>query len=90
MEAVTSGKVIPDVTIEFTRVYDAGKTFYKYEFTNVLVTSYQSSESTGNTAPTDTLTLNFEEIKVTYTEYDSTGSSKGNIEWSWKIEESET
>lgn len=89
MEAVTLGKVIPEVTIEVTRVYDVTKTFYKYELKNVLVTSYQSSESAGNTAPTDTLTINFEEIKVTYTEHDSTGSSKGNVEWSWKIEESE-
>jgi type VI secretion system secreted protein Hcp len=90
MEAVTLGKVIPEVTIEVTRAYDIRKTFYKYELMNVFVTSYQSSGSTGNTAPTDTLTINFEEIKVTYTEYDSTGSSKGNVEWSWKIEESET
>jgi type VI secretion system secreted protein Hcp len=31
--------------------------------------------------------LNFEEIKVTYTENDAKGKSKGNIEYSWKVEE---
>jgi type VI secretion system secreted protein Hcp len=38
-------------------------------------------------APMEEFTLNFEEIKVTYTECDSTGKKKGNVEYSWKIEE---
>jgi hypothetical protein len=29
---------------------------------------------------------NFEEIKVTYTEYDDEGSSQGNIEYEYKVE----
>ena len=40
-------------------------------------------------APIEELSLNFEEIKVTYTECDSSGKSKGNIEYSWKVEEGE-
>ncbi len=40
-------------------------------------------------APMEELSLNFEEIKVTYTECDSTGKSKGNVEYSWKVEEAE-
>jgi len=39
-------------------------------------------------APMEEISLNFEEIKVTYTECDkSTGSPKGNVEYSWKVEE---
>jgi type VI secretion system secreted protein Hcp len=38
-------------------------------------------------APMEEISLNFEEIKVTYTECDSTGKSKGNVEFSWKVEE---
>jgi len=41
-------------------------------------------------APMEEMSLNFEEIKVTYTECDSTGKSKGNIEYSWKVEEGES
>ena len=41
-------------------------------------------------APIEELSLNFEEIKVTYTECDSSGKSKGNIEYSWKVEEGES
>ena len=51
MEVISKGTVIPEVVIELTRQYDEGKTFYRYELTNVLVTSYQSSASSGKTDP---------------------------------------
>ena len=41
-------------------------------------------------APMEELSLNFEEIKVTYTECDSSGNAKGNVEYSWKVEETES
>jgi len=40
-------------------------------------------------APMEELSLNFEQIKVTYTECDSSGKSKGNVEYTWKVEEAE-
>ena len=33
--------------------------------------------------------LNFEEIKVTYTEADEGGKSKGKVEYAWKVEAGE-
>jgi len=86
MEAAAKGTVITTVAIEAGRNYEGVLLiFYRYELENVMVTSYQSSVSTTG-VPTDTLTLNFEEITVTYTEYDDAGKSKGNVEWSYKIE----
>ena len=41
-------------------------------------------------APMEEITINFEEVKATYTECDSTGKSKGNIQYSWKVEEGES
>ena len=41
-------------------------------------------------APLEEISLSFEEIKVTYTECDSSGKTKGNIEYSWKVEEAES
>jgi type VI protein secretion system component Hcp len=68
---------------------DAGRvTYYKYELTNVMVTSYSIS-GTGDDIPMEDFSLNYEEIKVTYTENDSAGKSKGNVEYSWKVEEGE-
>ena len=39
--------------------------------------------------PVEDFALNFEEIKVTYTENDSAGKKKGNVEYSWKVEKGE-
>lgn len=41
-------------------------------------------------APMEEISLNFEEIKVIYTECDSKGKTKGNVEYSWKVEEGES
>jgi hypothetical protein len=35
------------------------------------------------------MSLNFEEIKVTYSEMDNAGKKKGNVEYSWKVEAGE-
>ena len=41
-------------------------------------------------APIEEISLNFEEIKVIYTECDPiTGKAKGNVEYTWKVEEAE-
>jgi len=41
-------------------------------------------------APMEEISINFEEIKVTYTECDSSGKAKGNVEYSFKVEEGES
>jgi type VI protein secretion system component Hcp len=54
----------------------------------VLVTSHNVSAAGGGDAvPTETMSLNFEEVKQTYVEYDAAGKKKGNVEMSWKVEE---
>ena len=88
-EAVCKGKVFPKVDIHLTASYtDAGRvTYYAYELKNVLVTSYNISGSGQSEAvPMEDISLNFEEIKVTYTEADDKGKSKGNVEYGWKVE----
>ena len=91
-ESVCNGKVYPKVEIHLTAsTTDKGRvTYYAYELTNVMVTSYQVGGSgQSEDVPTEDFSLNFEEIKVTYTENDSKGKKKGNIEYSWKVEEGE-
>jgi type VI secretion system secreted protein Hcp len=92
-EAVCKGKVFPKVDIHVTASYtDAGRvTYYAYELKNVQVTSYNISGSgQAEQVPTEEVSLNFEEIKVTYTENDAQGKKKGNIEYTWKVEEGKT
>ncbi len=116
-EAICKGKVFPKVEIHLTGPSEGSTcqgTFYAYELTNVLVTSYKVTGSNplayalvapapdsilpysgpfivqAVDAPVEEVSINFEEIKVTYTECDSTGKSKGNVEYSWKVEEGES
>lgn len=92
-ESMCKGKVFPKVEIHLTASYtDAGRvTFYAYELKNCQVVSYSVSGSgQSETVPTENIKINFEEIKVTYTECDSKGQKKGNVEYSWKVEEAET
>jgi type VI protein secretion system component Hcp len=56
-----------------------------------MVTSYSvSGAGQSEDVPMEDFSLNYEEIKVTYTEHDSKGKKKGNIEYSWKVEEGES
>ena len=65
-------------------------TYYRYELKNVLVTSYSvSGAAQSEDVPSEDFSLNFEEIKVTYTENDNKGKKKGNVEYGWKVEEGE-
>jgi type VI secretion system secreted protein Hcp len=91
-EAVCLGRVFPKVEIELTASYtDAGRvTYYRYELKNVLVTSYSvSGAAQSEENPAEDFSLNFEEVKVTYTENDNKGKKKGNVEYGWKVEEGE-
>ena len=89
-ESMCKGKVFPKVEIHLTASYtDAGRvTYYAYELKNVQVSSYEVGGSgQAEDVPMENMSLNFEEIKVTYTECDSTGKKKGNVEYTWKVEE---
>jgi len=91
-EAVCKGKVFPKVEIHLTASYtDSGRvTYYAYELKNVQVVSYDISGSgQADDVPMENFSLNFEEIKVTYTENDNAGKKKGNVEYTWKVEEGE-
>ena len=87
-EKCLKGEVIPKLELELTSTYGGSRaTYLKYELTNVMVTSYQTNASGNDDAgpPTVVIGNNFEEIKVTYTEYDEAGSSKGNVETEFKV-----
>ena len=51
-----------------------------------MVTSYQVSGGSQD-KPHESFSLNFEEIKVIYTEMDEKGSKKGDVSYGWKVEE---
>ena len=92
-EAVAQGKVFSSFSLAFTQGLNGDRhTYYSYELQNVLVTSYSVKirvDEQGNDVAMEEFTLNFEKIKVTYNEVDEKGVKKGNVEYSWKVEEGE-
>ena len=87
-EAVCTGKVFTKVEIHNTTTYGDGPrvVFQKYELKNVAVTSFSSMGSGGGDAvPTETFSLNFEEIKIIYTSYSKEGKKEGNVDFGWKV-----
>ena len=91
-EKCLKGGIIPKLEVECTATYGgARETYLKYELKNVMVTAVQVNASGNDEAgpPTVVMQNNFEEIKVTYTEFDDEGSSKGNVETEFKVEKAE-
>ncbi len=91
LEKLNMGEVIPKLEIEQTANYGGSRaTYLKYELTNVQVTAFDVNASGNDESPPSvTIANNFEEYKVTYTEYDSEGNKGGNAETTWKVEKGE-
>ena len=92
LEKCLRGEVIPELEIELTATYGGARaTYLKYELKNVMARSYHVDASGNDDAgpPLVVIGNNFEEIKVTYTEFDDEGSNKGNVETEYKVEKGE-
>jgi type VI secretion system secreted protein Hcp len=91
-DKMLKGEVIPKLEVELTSTYGGARaTYLKYEFKNVTITSYQFGASGNDNSgpPTVSIANNFEEVKVTYTEFDDAGKSKGKVETEFKVEKGE-
>lgn len=65
--------------------------FYKVTMEDLLVSSYQSGDSTGgNPVPTDQFSLNFAKIKFEYKPQKSDGSLDSAVTGSWDLKENKT
>jgi type VI secretion system secreted protein Hcp len=87
-EKCLQGEVIPKLEIEQTATYGgARETYVRYELKNVMITSIEINASGDDEAgpPIVVVGNSFQRVKVTYTEFDSNGSKKGNVEYDWKV-----
>lgn len=87
-EALCKGTVFSKVDVHVARTSSGPNRapYYTYELKNVLVTSYHIGGSTQDEVPTESVSLNFGQIKVTYTKFDATGKAEGNVEYSWNLD----
>lgn len=87
LEKCATGAVIPELEVELATPFGETLPVYlRYEMKNVSCTAYQVGGVADGTPPGVLVANYFEEIKVTYTEYDDTGTSQGNIETTIKVE----
>jgi type VI secretion system secreted protein Hcp len=92
-EAICKGTNFPKVEIHLCTSSEGGTRipYFMYELKNVRVTDYNiSGACDGGIPPSETLSLNYEEVKWTYDELDKENNSKGAVETSWKVEEGES
>ena len=91
-EKCLKGELIDELEVELFKTFETEdglipKRYLRYELKNVMVTSYNISGNVeSGVYPTVTVANSFEEITVTYTEYDEDGASKGNIEFTYDVE----
>jgi len=89
-EAIADGTCFPKVHVDLCTSSEGGKRipYLQWELTNARVTSYSVSGATdGSVVPTEQISLNYEEIKVTYDKLGKDNKSGGKVEYTWKIEE---
>ena len=83
LDKCLKGEVVPQLDIELTATYGGTRvTYLKYELKKVMVTSYHvnATGDDGAGPPTVSVANSFEELTVTYTEFDETGAMAGNVE----------
>lgn len=89
-EAIADGTNFAKVNIDLCTSSEGGKRipYLQWELKNARVSSYSISGATdGGEVPSEQISLNFEEIKVTYDKLGKDNKSAGKVEYTWKIEE---
>ena len=87
IEACASGKVFAQAEITLLKEAGGGQVEYlKVTLTNVQISSYNFHGSGGSGPPISSAGLSYEKLKIVYTEFDESGSSKGDVEATWDIE----
>lgn len=91
VKAVCDGTNFPEVKIDLCTSIGASKRipYFQYVLKNVIVSSFTVSGQATDTAavPTESISLNYEEISWTYDKMGKDSKSKGKIAETWKVEE---
>jgi len=80
-EACATGKRIPSVVIEYTTSEADGSKYMRVELQDVVISSY-GIDASGD-RPTESISLNYAEVKTTYIPQDQ----RGKLDSEWKVEQ---
>lgn len=84
-EALVTGKHLKDATFVIRKAGGNPVEYLKITLTDVLVSSYSTGGSSGEDIPTESISLNFAQIKMTYLEQDEKGSAGAATEFGWDL-----
>jgi type VI secretion system secreted protein Hcp len=87
MLACASGEHIKKATLTCRKAGKDQQEFLKIEFSDLLVSSFQTGGSANGIIPTDQVTLNFAKIEHEYKEQSADGSLKGPVKAGWNVKE---
>lgn len=79
------GKHIPTATLFVRKAGERPLEYFVVKLTDVIVTSVQTSGSSGGGAPTESFSLNFRTIEFTYTPQKADGSPDIPVKSGWDI-----
>lgn len=85
MLACATGQHIPKATLVCRRAGTQQQEYLTIEFSDVLVSSYQTGGSAGDIVPVDQISLNFAKIEFTYKEQKPDGTLGGAIKTGYDL-----
>ena len=83
--ANASGEHFKSATLTCRKAGKDQQEFLKYKFSDLIVSSYQTSDSSGGTSPTDQISLNFAKVEIEYKEQKADGSLNAPVLAGWDV-----
>jgi len=84
-EAVVTGKHLKDATFVIRKAGGEPHEYLKITLSDVLISSYSTGGSSSEDRPTETISLNFAQIKMSYVGQDAKGSPGAAVEFGWDL-----
>ncbi|HLC25129.1 MAG TPA: type VI secretion system tube protein Hcp [Nitrosopumilaceae archaeon] len=84
-EALATGKHLKEAKLVLRSAGGSQVEYLVITLSDVLVSSYSTGGSSGDDRPTESISLNFAQIKMSYVEQDTKGSAGAATEFGWDI-----
>jgi type VI secretion system Hcp family effector len=81
-----AGKHIPSIVVSLHRAGEDKQLYAQYTLHDVIVSGYQTSDSSGSGLPAESVSFNFSKIEMKYSQLDpKTGKPSGNLSSGWDL-----
>ena len=84
-ESLVTGKHIAEAKIVVRSAVGNPVEYLKYTLKDIMVSSYSTGGSSGDDRPTESVSLNFAQIKMSYVEQDASGRAGAATEFGWDL-----